>query len=67
MCPDPYFWYHAINDYEYNNLKKSDAVLVWNNITIHCIKILLMKFFPLFINCVYLGEKYNLINLYAKI
>ena len=29
MCPDPYFWYHSINDYEYNNLKKSDAVLAW--------------------------------------
>ena len=27
MCPDPYFWYHSINDYEYNNLKKSEAVL----------------------------------------
>ena len=25
MCPDPYFWYHSINDYEYNNLKKSEA------------------------------------------
>ena len=29
MCPDPYFWYHSINDYEYNNLKKSEAVLAW--------------------------------------
>ena len=27
MCPDPYFWYHSINDYEYNNIKKSEAVL----------------------------------------
>ena len=27
MCPDPYFCYHSINDYEYNNLKKSEAVL----------------------------------------
>ena len=25
----PYFWYHSINDYEYNNLKKSVAVLAW--------------------------------------
>ena len=29
MCPDPYFWYHSINDYGYNNLKKSEAVLAW--------------------------------------
>ena len=29
MGPDPYFWYHSINDYEYNNLKKSEAVLAW--------------------------------------
>ena len=29
MCPDPYFWYHSINDYDYNNLKKSEAVLAW--------------------------------------
>ena len=29
MCPDPYFWYYSINDYEYNNLNKSEAVLTW--------------------------------------
>ena len=26
MCPDPYFWFHSINDYEYNDLKKSEVV-----------------------------------------
>ena len=29
MCPYPYFWYHSINEYEYNKLKKSVAVLAW--------------------------------------
>ena len=29
MCPDSYFWNHSMNDYEYNNLKKSEAVLAW--------------------------------------
>ena len=44
MCPEPYFWYHSINEYEYNNLKKSEAVLAWKK---RILEIILYNFFVL--------------------